>query len=70
MGILQKLRNIPASKNLIREWPNENGFKNIFNLCDTPVRLLHIFFDELLDRYNVEMFNKNCIYDPIETEIC
>ena len=28
---------------------------NIFNLSDKLVRLLQIFFDELLDGYNVEM---------------
>ena len=28
---------------------------NIFNLSDRPVRLLQIFFDALLDRYNVEI---------------
>ena len=31
---------------------------NIFNLSDKPVRLLHIFFDELSDGYNVEMSMK------------
>ena len=38
---------------------------NIFNLCDKLVRLLQIFFDELLDRYNVEMLIKNFIYELI-----
>ena len=42
---------------------------NIFNLSDRPVRFLQIFFDTLLDGYNVEIliktlfmnrFKKNC----------
>ena len=57
MGILRKFKKIPTYKNLIREWPNEVVL-NIFNLSDKLVRLLPIFFDELLDRYNVEMLLK------------
>ena len=40
----------------------ENGLMkivlNVFHLSDKKVKLLQIFFDELSDGYNVEMFIK------------
>ena len=34
---------------------------NIFNLSTKPARLLHIFFDELSDLYNVEILTKTLL---------
>ena len=54
MGIMKIFYEIPACKNLIIEWPNESGAK-YFPLSDKLVRLLHIFFDDQIDGYNVKM---------------
>ena len=63
MGILRKFCEMLTSKNLMKEWPNENDSK-YFNLSDKLIRLLQVFFDELLDGSNVEMLT-NTIYVPI-----
>ena len=41
-GIMRNFSEIPTSKNLIREWPNESG-------PTRPARLLQIFFGKLSD---------------------